>query len=485
MDTAAIRYRVADFLKQHPPFTAMEERDLVALAANGRVRFHEVNEFILWQGEPHKAHVFVIQQGTVSIWDEHTGEAALRDVRGAGDLLGAEQFNGARSCLFSARAAADVVLYGFPAEDFGELLEKYPYARQFVDALGTVATEFQRAGGSDERSDPRRMFLHDVASPLQACTPDHSVADAARMLALTGAEALAVTGADAQLLGLVTTNALLSWIADGGGSADRPIAELGLGVPPTLGPDASIADGVIAMGNSAAAALAMTADGTSAGRLLAVVTPRDLAPVFGDAPAAILRDVGRASDLQALRTLNQRARACALQYLTSAGSTDWIVRFIESVDLGILRRLIAMTSAGEAEACWCVCGASGRGESVTRRQPHLIVIGDDRVDQQALIDHHARVVDALAQCDYLPEGDGAADAASAVAGAAEWSRRYRAWIENPVMERMAQSRSLFDLRPFHGDRGLVDRDPRRRGGDRSIATSSRCSRTTAWPTSRR
>ena len=119
METSAIRHRVADFLKQHPPFTAMDDVDLVALAANGRVRFYEANEFLQWQGEPHKVHVFVIQQGTVSLWDEQHGEAELRDVRGAGDLLGVEQFNGARSVLLSARSTSDVVVYGFPADDFG------------------------------------------------------------------------------------------------------------------------------------------------------------------------------------------------------------------------------------------------------------------------------------------------------------------------------------------------------------------------------
>ena len=129
METSAIRYRVADFLKEHPPFNAMEDADLVALAANGRVRFYEANEFILWQGEPHKVHVFVIQQGTVSLWDERRGVAALRDVRGAGDLLGVEQFNGARAVLLSARSTSDVVVYGFQATDFGELLTKYPLPR--------------------------------------------------------------------------------------------------------------------------------------------------------------------------------------------------------------------------------------------------------------------------------------------------------------------------------------------------------------------
>ena len=89
MDTSEIRYRVADFLKKHPPFNAVDDTDLVALAAHGRVRFFPNHEFLAWQGEPHKTHVLVIQQGTVSLWDESGSQAELRDVRGPGDWLGA------------------------------------------------------------------------------------------------------------------------------------------------------------------------------------------------------------------------------------------------------------------------------------------------------------------------------------------------------------------------------------------------------------
>ena len=97
METAAISYRVADFLKKRPPFHAMEEGDLLNLARQGRVRFHEENEYIVWQGQPYRMQVFVIQQGSISLWDEAGQVVALRDVRGAGDMLGIEQLNDA-SC---------------------------------------------------------------------------------------------------------------------------------------------------------------------------------------------------------------------------------------------------------------------------------------------------------------------------------------------------------------------------------------------------
>ena len=143
METSAISFRVADFLKKHPPFQSMEESDLLELAARGRVKFHEPNEYILWQGEPHRHQVFVIQQGTVSLWDEAASDAELRDVRGVGDMLGVEQFNGAQACVHSARSSSDVLIYAFPAYEFEMLLDKYPTARQHVMAYGSVVTDYQ------------------------------------------------------------------------------------------------------------------------------------------------------------------------------------------------------------------------------------------------------------------------------------------------------------------------------------------------------
>ena len=116
METATISFRVADFLKQYPPFQAMDDGDVLALAGRGRVRFHERNEHLLSQGEAHRHHIFVIQQGVVSLWAEVNGCFELRDVRGPGDLIGVERFNGAPASLHSARAATDVVSYALPAD---------------------------------------------------------------------------------------------------------------------------------------------------------------------------------------------------------------------------------------------------------------------------------------------------------------------------------------------------------------------------------
>src|SRR5947208_2731053 len=185
MQTAAIPYRVADFLKQHVPFQFMAEPDLVALAARGRVKFHEPDEYICWQSSPHTPFIYLIQQGSVSLWDESTDPPTLRDICGAGEIVGMERFNGSAASLHSAKAASEVVLYALYAADFEPLLARYPHAAQYVAAYSAVTSVYIAAG---ERLQPHEMFVADLLrdrAPVH-CPASTPIREAARLLSESG-----------------------------------------------------------------------------------------------------------------------------------------------------------------------------------------------------------------------------------------------------------------------------------------------------------
>jgi CBS domain-containing protein len=298
------------------------------------------------------------------------------------------------------------------------------------------------------------MFLNDVIGrqPAAACRRDATIRDLAKSMLSTGSGAIAVVDLDARIEGVVTSDALLAWIAAGAGSADQPIAGLMRESPPAVGSAATITDAVLAIADAGADALAVTADGSSNGRLQRLVTPADIGRGFGDQPIAILRGIRLATTTAELRELNHRARALALQYLTSAPSVDWLARFLSLADKHIVQRLIALTGDGPDAACWCFCGASGRAESLTRHAPQLVLIEDD--DAATMHDRFARVSDALAECDYLSRVDGAFERAfpreRRVASRGEWRTWYRDWLRDPVRTEMYLARPLFDLRPVEG-----------------------------------
>jgi CBS domain-containing protein len=449
VETSAISYRVADFLKRHAPFNSVDDEDLLALAGGGRVRFHEPNEYILWQGEPHRYQVFVLQQGTVSLWNESADGARLRDIRGAGDMLGIERYNDAPACLYSARSETDVVLYAFAAPDFETFVLKYPHAARYVTAESRVTPDYQPSG---DRRELGRRYLHEVAtrSVLPSVATGDSIADAARRMLSLRADSLLVTDGDHRGRGLLTSDAVLAWVARGAGNAQQPVETLLRGVPATVAPDASVADGVLAMGAADADAVAITEDGTAGGRVHALVSGDDLAPLFGENPATLLRGIRGASTTAELRALNQRARAFVLDQLTSAASTDWLARFTHVVDAAILARVAALTGIDGRSASWCFAGSSGRSESLTALAPALLAIFEDGVPDGEARSQYRRVLDTLLECGYLPRRDLPFDLDFCAARAGEWKTRFRDWIGDPVRQQTYRVRSLFDLRAIYG-----------------------------------
>jgi CBS domain-containing protein len=205
------------------------------------------------------------------------------------------------------------------------------------------------------------------------------------------------------------------------------------------------------MGDADVPALAITTDGTLEGRLQAIVTPADLALLFGEQPATLLHAIRLASGMQELRELNQRARALTLEYLTGAAAVEWLARLTHLIDAAIVTRVLGLVGAEHPPGCWCFAGSSGRGESLTRLAPHLLVLLAKGEDQVAARNTHQRVLDALSECDYLPR-ELTFETPFYVASTQEWMARYRDWIRDPVMQEMSRARTLFDLRPIHGRR---------------------------------
>ena len=74
--------------------------------------------------------------------------------------------------------------------------------------------------------------------------------------------------------------------------------------------------------------------------------------------------------------------------------------------------------------------------------------------RSSFADWHCRVLDALAECDYITPAEGGFDASFYCAGLDEWKERFQGWVRDPVRSQMYRARPLFDLRPFHGTEDL-------------------------------
>ena len=449
MDTSAIAYRVADFLKQHPPFESIPSADLRELAASGRVRFFEPNEFILWQGEPHKSYVFVIQQGTVSLWDDSASGSVLHDVRGAGDLLGIERFLDAPCCLFSATSSTDVVIYALRSEEFERIVLSHASARRFVEAYDTVAGTSPSTANARE---PQHITVQELpGARIETIAASASLQQVARLLVTSGADAIALLEIDGSVRSLVTTETIVECVGRGIG-VDEPAAHPGVSTLPVVSGTTSVADAALVL--AASAATTLTTAGGADQRTPAVITHRQIRRVFGDDPVSIVRELRAAPGVPALRELNTRVRALALRHLSDSTSVEWIERLVSLADTELVKRLLVLQGVDADRTCWCFCGTAGRGERLTAHAPDLLIIAAEDSSTTELRAQYGQIRQGLADCGYAASSDTPFDAAFHVAGLGEWQSRYSSWLREPVRTTMYHARPLFDLRAIYGDSAL-------------------------------
>jgi signal-transduction protein with cAMP-binding, CBS, and nucleotidyltransferase domain len=203
MNTSVIRHRVADFLKGHAPFDTLPDQHLLELAGQGRVKFHEADEYIFRQDQAKTPWVWIIQQGRVELVDETSGANQLRDVLGEGDLLGVERFFGDGLYLSSARTTGDVIVYAIDAAAFEDLAAKDAGVKRYLAAhfsvmrAGIGLRSWLDAETPDLEFLRARTSIADIAG-LPAIETPFTTRSAVRKMVSTRCEALAV-GADAIL----------------------------------------------------------------------------------------------------------------------------------------------------------------------------------------------------------------------------------------------------------------------------------------------
>lgn len=444
MNTGAISYRVADFLKQHPPFQGMEEADLIALAGRGRVKFHEADEFLCWQASSFSPYLFVIQQGTVSLWDEANGDAHLRDILGVGDIVGVERFLGEQNYRYSAKSASEVVVYALNAADVAPLLEKYPQAARYIDAQGGAGYQAQ-----EQRQGLHRMFLADLVADVAplACRPETTVRDAVRIMRAGGASAIFV-GDETRTLGLATSDDFLRWLGDGGDSGAAVERVVG-GAVLTFAPDTRVSECVVRMSELGASIAAVTSDGSPSGALQRIVHERDLVAAFGDHPVELVHDVAHARETPALRRLHQRIRAFILEHLAEPAALDWLAQLSHEFNAAVLRRLISLRGFAEDASCWCFYGAAGRRELLTSAAPEVAILCPNFESSGPMAEVLEEIGRAYVECGYLPRTS-AFPATFAAAHFEEWLGRFTSWVQHPVVMQAQIGLPFFDLRPVHG-----------------------------------
>ncbi|HKJ89825.1 MAG TPA: cyclic nucleotide-binding domain-containing protein, partial [Oceanipulchritudo sp.] len=153
MKGSFISVRIADFLKEYPPFEFIGVDALRELASSSKVKFHEDGEIVFSQGQPRDTWLYVIQKGNVRILEEDAEGEHLIDLRGPGDILGLQGIRSEEAYLHTCKTDTETILYGLPRKTFTEVALKSIRARRYLAAYFSLNPAYEW-GGSQHKSEP-------------------------------------------------------------------------------------------------------------------------------------------------------------------------------------------------------------------------------------------------------------------------------------------------------------------------------------------
>lgn len=482
MKTSSISLRVADFLKSYPPFEYLNEKDRLALAKGGRVKFHEADELIYEHGQERGQYVWIIQRGTVNLYHPVENGEELIDVRVEGDLLGGSWSNRNSPFPATARVAQESILYALPADLFFDLCGAEPKAAAFLKSYFTIKNEADRPVSEIDavelEADAASWLTHSAevgersANRLLTAQPFDLIRDVAKRIAPGLQEAVVVVDEGNRPLGVLTEADFSSRVATGEVSVDQPVSAIMRSPVVTVPPGMSAGDIIITMLRLRRHHLIVTETGENDGRVVGIIGEKTIQAMHGNVPVFLSKEFTLAIDSNELRRLRDRADDLLLRFVEGQAPIQWLTNFVAQVDRMLTEQAILLArkrlnAQGWIEPdvawAWVAFHSEGRKERLLRSSQRTGIVyadppaGADEWSARHWFGALANELGAVFSVCRFPLDNFGRMASNPewCLSMSGWKANFTHWIEQPVESEIITRTPFFDLRAITGDRLLV------------------------------
>jgi CBS domain-containing protein len=441
---------IASFLRRYPPFDALSEERLRAVANATQIEHFPLGTVILRQaGEP-ATHLFVVRRGEVELVDD----GRLLDLLGEGEVFGQFSLLAAESPTLTVRAREDTLCYLIDPSVADDLLETNAGMAFVVSSMRRRVRRAAEAG-QPEAPDPR---LQPVASLLRrspvTVAPGTTVAVAAGLMAAQRVSCLPVAAPGAERpLGILTDRDLRSRVVAARRSSDTPVEEVATFPVVTLPQTAMAGEALLAMFEYGFHHLPVV-DGD--GRLVGIVTDTDLLDLGRHTPFAIKSAIERAADRDAAVTAARDLPAVVTSLVAASADPVDTGRVVSLVVDALTSRLLRLGQQrlGEAPApwAWLALGSAARHEqSLVTDQDHAFAHDGDAGTDAWFAELAGFVTDGL-EAAGIPrcKGDAMAVHPQMRRSLSGWVDAMRGWMDDPGPDGSILSSIVFDYRRVAG-----------------------------------
>lgn len=475
----SIAQRIADFLKDYPPFDGLTVDQCYDLSTQVEVVYLPRQKILFEQNEATHQSFYVVHQGLIDLKIKNEQTYQLIDVCDDGDVLGLRPFFAAQNYAMTAMAKTDTMLYAIPFDAFKTYLnqpkiadfllksfasnQRQPNAHDHKGVLlsSNLVTSNKEASSID--------FFQEINYTSQPyCVDQHTTIQVAAQK-MTALNISSVLVADQnQPLGIVTDKDLRKYVVTGEVNHHQKISKIMSSPVHCIRSSTSVAQAQLLMLRHHIGHLCITVDGSAKSDIIGILSEHDVVSAQANNPAALLKAIKRAKRIEDLAQARTQLSQMLKSYLSLELPITHCLALTKALHESLYKVcadfcLAEMPSAPPCAFAWLNLGSQARNEQLLLTdQDHALVYADTAEQDQQEVKAYflalgQKLSDALAKIGfaYCP-ADVMASHPSYCLSVSEWKNQFKKWIKSPTEKSVMLCGIFFDFQLIYGDKNLQD-----------------------------
>lgn len=451
---------IRDHLQRFPPFAALPEDSLDAIARQVEVAYFKAGTDILLYGAAiHELHY--VRSGAVEIY-RRNGE--LYNRLSEGDIFGQAGLLRSNKVRFPARAIEDSLIYFIPATLFAQLCEEHDGFAEFVEAEGQSRLK-SAVESQGQASELIQLKVRKLISRQPVCVSlDTAVQQAAQLMTEQSVSSLVIVDGDAPgaaMVGILTDRDLRTRVLAAGLESSTAVSQVMTPEPFTVQADDSVFDAMLCMLRHNIHHLPVV----QRRRPIGLINLSDIIRYESQSSLYLVNSIFNQPDVAGLQSLLADLRGTFVRMVNEQATAHMVGSAMAGIGRAFTQRLLELAEQQlgppPVPYCFMVAGSMARDEQLLVTDQDNALVLDDRFDPAQHDAYFAAlaqfVSDGLAACGYsYCKGGIMASNAQWRQPLSVWRDYFSQWIEQPKAQTLLHSCIFFDLDGVYGEIELVE-----------------------------
>lgn len=474
-----IAERVADFIKNFPPFDLFSKEDLWTIAKQVTITYLEKDKKVYAADEAPHDRFYIIHKGAIALKKEINSKLETVDRFDEGDIFGLRPLFAKENYAINAVTEEESILYGIPLATFKPLITQNRAIVDFLIESFASNTEnpfSKEIHGSlydnhlDVVSNDKELFeLQPVRHVKKVITAkaDTKIKDIAQLMKQHHIGSIIIED-DGIPIGIVTDEDLRNKVVTGEQSIEHTVSEI-MNSPVLCYPKGvSISQAQLTMMKHNVSHLCVTSDGTPNSKIIGIISQNDITVMRGSNPTVLMKAIKRSRSTKELKHIRKKIMVLLDGFMEQNIPLTPTSKIIFELNDATVKRIIErcilkMENEPPVNFAWMSLGSQGRKEQLLHTdQDNAIVFENVNEDELENVRDYflllAKKVNKRLNSigfDFCP-ADIMAKNPKWCLSLDEWKSQFNQWTSNTGDDEILLSSIFFDFDITYGDANLTN-----------------------------